>query len=453
MKKLYLLAVGLALVSCSKISIVKPDPKGSVQLSVLADTAIKDIVKSQVSDYVDVPDKSAYDLILTDAGQNLWSGKVSSWNGSKYALDMPVSKTLKFEASYGDKNAEGFEKPYFYGSQEFSFVWGDITVGIPVKFCKTLLKIQTSEFFDIYFPSYEFVVTTASGQKLKYSKDEQRALFLNPGKVVIEANLTAYDGTSHTLEPKVYDNLEAACCYTSKFDVTQIGGQHIAVVFDDSMETIDFGEILLQEGTLDLGSLQLGYEQEPLTKAIVPVEDDFPVYIADSRGEVIYITTYAETKTLDGKISLPVGTYTLTVKSTDSQIPSAGFDCPLYSASESFKIYAGKETVIENPLVCRLMQAKVSVNVSDGFLSRITADSNIIFTLSNGQILEYPISFSGGKATVSHSIGYFLIEEQGLSLDVLFEGYIDGHFFTTSKRIENVEKASSHKVDFNITSS
>lgn len=452
MKKIYLLVVGLALISCSKFSIVKPDPKGSVQLSVMTDTAVRDVVKSDVSDYTPLPDKSSFDLTLTDGGKNLWNGKVSSWNGSKYALDMPVSNALKFEASYGDKNAEGFEKPYFYGSQEFSFVWGDITVGIPVKFCKTLLKIETSEFFDIYFPSYEFVVTTASGQKLKYSKGEKRALFLNPGKVEIEANLTAYDGTSHTLEPRVYDNLEAACCYTSKYEVTQIGGQHIAVVFDDSMETVDFGEILLQEGTLDLGSLQLGFEQESLTKAIVPVEDDFPVYISDSRGAIIYTTTYAETKTLEGKISLPVGTYTLTVKSTDAQIPPAGFDCPLYSASEGFKIYAGKETVIEDPLVCRLMQAKVSVNLSDSFLSKITAPGNIRFTLSNAQTLEYPIYYSGGKATVSHSIGYFLIEEQGLSLDMLFEGYIDGHFFSTSKHIENVERASWHKVDFNITS-
>ena len=446
LRKIISLAASIALVA----SCVKPDPKGCVQLSILDETSVSEGELHDLSEYTTVPTFDGFDVRVSQSGKQLWAGKYKDWNTSSAAADMPVSDNLKAEAWYGDPEAEGFDKPYIAGSADFAFEWSDITVGVPVKLSNSLVRISTSELFDSYYHTYEFVITTAAGTKVLFGKGETRAAFVAPGSVSVEASLTDAQGHTETLGPKQYDNLQSSTCHNLTFDLSGIGGHSLEIIFDDEIENVDLGEILVDsgEGLLDLGSLCLSCET--LTKAVSEAPDDYIVTVADSRGAALSTMTYAESKALEGGLALPVGNYSITVRSTETPVPAAGFDCPAYGATLPFKIAAGQTTELGETLVCRLLQTMVSVSFDSAFLSRVTADSKVTLKLSNGKELEYTLEYNNGKPALDRGTAYFLTQQQGLTLEVDFNGYIDSRAFSTSRNIGELKPATWRKISFGL---
>lgn len=435
-----IVAMLLAL-SCQKVA----DPKGSVQLAVMGNDL----------EFAAMPPVENFNISLTDGTLQLWNGKLSGWDAGIYAKDMPVSDKLKVEASFGDIKDEGFDKPYWYGSQNFSFEWQDITVGVPVQLMNCCVKIECTELFKSYFPEYEFVIVTPYDNEIKYARTQTGLVFLAPGTVKVKGKMSTYEGEPQELQTRVYENLAAGRCHTFTLDVSDIGGLHVDIVFDDEVEEVNLGEISIDSdtprvGTLSLGGLNVSCEQELQTKVPVPADGDYRVTVSDSRGQALMNMSYSEACSIDGGIALPVGNYFLSVRSTDEEIPSVGFDCPVYGFELPFKIEAGKLTELKGEMVCRLLQFVVAVEFDDDFLAAVTADSKVHLRLSSGQNVSLPVRFDGKAGTFEKHKVYFLLTEESTALTVGFMGYISGRYFVAEKTYSDVTAASIRKVRFTL---
>ncbi len=443
MKSILPAALTVLAVSCLKVA----NPKGAVQMTVL--NGGPDL------EFAQMPPAGDFDITLSDLSQTLWTGKSSAWGACPYAQDMPVSDNLKFEASFGDAEEEGFGKAYWYGAQPFSFVWEDVTVGVPVQLMNCCVKIECTELFKSYFPEYEFMIVTPLGNEVAYARGETGLVFQTPGKVRVKGSMSTYDGESREMALTDFGEVAPASCHTVTMDVSEIGGLHVEVVFDSEMDLVDLGEIAIDPsttrvGTLSFGGLSVGCEQEFPTKAPVPVGGDYRVTILDSRREPLMKMSYSEARAVEGGIALPVGNYFLSVCSSDREILPVGLDCPVYGVEVPFKIAAGKMTELKEDLVCRLLQFVVSVEFQDEFLAAVTADSKVYLSLSSGRNFSIPVIFDGNAGTVEEHLVYFLLTEENTDLTVVFDGYISGRHFVAEKTYGNVTAASLRKVKFTL---
>ncbi len=194
-------------------------------------------------------------------------------------------------------------------------------------------------------------------------------------------------------------------------------------------------------GTLYLGSLDLSLDEALVTKAS-EVSGNYVVSILDSEGKEINRTTYAEIKASDNKLTLPAGTYTLSVSSYDKELPYAEFETPVYGASKAFSITAGQLTTL-GELTCTLLQCKVTVAYSEEFLESVTGAGKTTVSLKAGYPLEYTLNADG---SYDQRAGYFAVD--GNTLEVVFQGNIDGQSKKMTKAFTGVAARQWRQIKF-----
>ena len=240
-----LAALSLAVLSCStKVSPVESGAEGFVNFTVENGGEIAEVTKSNVSDYTTLPGASDFKIVVKNSdGASVYDGLVSGWTSSTALMVGNYS----VEASYGVDGEEGFDKPYFTGATNFAVTGGQTTsVSVPVKLGNSLVKISCSESFRNYFPQWNFKITTGTGTVIEFPSTETRAAFVDAYKFTVSGSFTSQGGTAKDWS-KDYNNLEAATCYTIRFDASNIGGLKVTVTFDDTVETVDCGDVELND--------------------------------------------------------------------------------------------------------------------------------------------------------------------------------------------------------------
>lgn len=174
---------------------------------------------------------------------------LKSADGSYYktwpsVAQFPTDEAFKIgkytlEASVGSINVEGFEKPYYYGSTEFTVNEGRTTdVSLTATLANTMVSIQYTEAFKKYFTSYSAELHSEGGTYISYAADETRPAYLRPGKVTVSLDITKPNGTSATIQPATIDNAEARHHYRLTLDVNggEVGDAVLSISFDDALE-------------------------------------------------------------------------------------------------------------------------------------------------------------------------------------------------------------------------
>lgn len=195
------------------------------------------------------------------------------------------------------------------------------------------------------------------------------------------------------------------------------------------------------EGALYLGSMELSLDKELDTKAS-EVSGDYTVSVLNSEGQVVSRKTYAEIKASDNKLTLPAGTYTLAVSSSDKDVPYAEFEKPVYGVSKNFSIVAGQVTEV-GTLTCTLLQCKVTVAYSEEFLESVTGKGKATVSLKAGYPLEYNLEADG---RYEQRAGYFAVE--GNTIEVVFQGNIDGQSKKMTKVFTGVAAKQWRQIKF-----
>ena len=145
----------------------------------------------------------------------------------------------KMEAYYGSLDDEGFEKPYYYGSTEFT-VYEDRTtdVDIVATLSNTMISIEYTEAFKSYFSAYSAELHSEGGNYVTYSSDEVRPAYLRPGNVSLSIAVTKPNGTTATFQPATI-SAKARHHYRITLDVNggEVGAGTLVISFDETLQT------------------------------------------------------------------------------------------------------------------------------------------------------------------------------------------------------------------------
>lgn len=235
MKKPVLLTTALAVLAL--ISCQKTEGYGRLDFS-LKDGEIADVTtKGSVTDYVELPSEGNFTLTIKNGTATVWTGLLST-----YDPEMTFKAgAYTAEVAYGNPEDEGYGKPYFFGTMEFSIVGGQTTpVTIPVSLGNTIVKISTSAAFDAYYTARSFDITTGAGTEIK---NVSGPVFMDAYRFTLTGSLTTQGGGVKTIAPKTW-NVDAATCYTVAFDVTNTGSTTVSISFDDTVQEVSFTEEL-----------------------------------------------------------------------------------------------------------------------------------------------------------------------------------------------------------------
>ncbi len=238
LKTMISVLVLLAVISCQKN---QTEGGGQVCFTVSGNEIVADMTKSKVSEYTTLPSTEDFSISVSGSGYQ-WSGKISDWDETTVLLAGEYEVT----ASCGAIDTEGFDAPYFVGTQSFTVTGGETSsVSIPVSLGNTIVKVSCSDDFKRYYKDYTFKVTRDGTAIVEFVKDESRAAFVDGYKISVEGTLTA-ESKTYSFQ-KEYTNLDEATAYTFHFDVSNVGGSSITIKFNDNVETIDLGDFELND--------------------------------------------------------------------------------------------------------------------------------------------------------------------------------------------------------------
>ncbi len=230
----------IAAVSCTKN---QTGGNGRVAFVVSSNDVVADMTKSNVSDYTALPAAGDFTItILDESSSQFWSGKISEWDSS---TPLPAGN-YTVNASYGDIEDEGFDKPYFTGTQNFAVKGGETSsVSVPVALGNTIIRISCSEYFKKYYSDYTFKLTRGTAEIATFVKDETKGAFIDGYKIKVEGTLTG-ELKTYSFE-KEYTGLDEATAYTINFDAPNVGGSTITISFNDTVETVELGDYELND--------------------------------------------------------------------------------------------------------------------------------------------------------------------------------------------------------------
>ena len=199
-------------------------------------------------------------------------------------------------------------------------------------------------------------------------------------------------------------------------------------------------------GTLQIDNRSFIVDEEvPVVKSQPsPVADSYVLLFIDSKGTTVR-KTYSEVRKEGWKLTFPAGDYTFVVRSYAGDVPQNIFDAPIYGTEKEFTILPGKTTLL-NDITCRLLQAKVTVEYSAGFLRSMTGDGKCTVSISPDHPLIYDVTYKPGNPVVDTRAGYFMVNGESATMSVVYEGEIDGEEQVVTQTFMNVKACTWYKV-------
>lgn len=224
--------------------------EGALRLNLATDPGVIDAVPAtRASQATVVPE--AGDLSLEIVKEDGTFSK--KWD---HASDFPADQTFTIgsytvTAAWGNPDDEGFEKPYYFGSQNVIVEEGKTSeVSLTASLANTMVSVSYTDAFRNFFSQYSTQLHSAGGDFITFLSDEARPAYLRPGKVTVTLSITKLNGVSATIQPAEFEAL-ARHHYHLTLDVNSgaNGEAQLAVIFDDSVVsedvTVDLSDAVL----------------------------------------------------------------------------------------------------------------------------------------------------------------------------------------------------------------
>lgn len=202
-------------------------------------------------------------------------------------------------------------------------------------------------------------------------------------------------------------------------------------IFDKNQITGDVGYLNLAVSAQNKVT-KAATDEGTTTNSSVSV-DNFEVEISNSEGVYMQFDSYTELQDA-GKITLPVGEYTVTAHTPGNIAPK--MDYPYYNGEESLKITKGTETSAK--VICSMQNTKIQLNYGETFA---TVYKSWDITVSDGSdnILTYDETDLNPAAT------YWLIADNVSDINVHIVAYLqDGTKITEDRSITKPDDAESN---------
>lgn len=156
------------------------------------------------------------------------------------------------EAAYGSADSEGWDSPWYYGSQQLTVKNESSTpVNLPVRLANAMVNVTLSKGFTDYMTDYTVTVTTASGTDYVWASDETRRLYVKPGSVMVSIAFTKPNGKQATAQVDPF-TAEARHCYNINIDVEAGSAETLRLTFDDTIAEVKDVEIDITDANLPM---------------------------------------------------------------------------------------------------------------------------------------------------------------------------------------------------------
>ncbi len=255
-------AITLLMASCSGDEPKMEAGYGKFKPTFTADYSVKDsraTTKAATVPTVAQPDVNDFYVHLsrTDGSVDKTWSKVSEMSQTE---KFPVGK-YNLEMYYGDINDEGFDKPYYYGTTEFTINDGEVSEPqVKATLCNTMVSVDYTDAFKAYFTDYKAIIHSGGGDYITFESTETRAAYVKPGTISMSLTLTNREGNTVTIEPAAIPNAQPKTHYRITFDVNggEVGDAVLVITFDETTE--DGGEV-----TITLGDELFNAEEPSIT--------------------------------------------------------------------------------------------------------------------------------------------------------------------------------------------
>ena len=230
-----LLAVLVLFCSCERENQNSSDGKeGTLRINLNRSSEI-DNVDATRSDDVFLPLIDDFSLKVL-RGEDL-KGTWDKFSEYQDALIFPIGNYTA-EASYGNLEEEGYEKPYFYGSADFVIQdqkTTDVTITCTLQ--NSLVGINYSESFKNYFEAYSVKVTSSLGNEIIFNPAEVRNAYFKPGTLDITATVSKQGSTQVITIPVKQFEAAPKQLYLCKLDV-DANAATLTVTFSENVTSV-----------------------------------------------------------------------------------------------------------------------------------------------------------------------------------------------------------------------
>lgn len=178
---------------------------------------------------------------------------------------------------------------------------------------------------------------------------------------------------------------------------------------------------------------------EIISRAATSATYNYVIRIFDANGDQVgadYI--YGQ---MPESIVLTTGTYSMKIQS-QSQIPSAEFESPVYGATVENIVIEEDKTTDVGVITCKLINIKVSVGYNEAMWAVLGDDANVLVEIGDGAL-----NFAKGES----QNGYFAAPEVSNAMTVKFAGTVDGNYATMTRAFTDVKAGQWRKINFIMT--
>lgn len=199
---LFMAFSAFALTSCSDESPWGgPSGEGAVQLNFSSDGRVMRQTRADDSLSPVVPDGSVFNVNLakSDGSYSKNWNSVDAFNREK---SFPIGD-YTITAFYGDLNVEGFEKPYYLGSNQVHVSPGATsTVNVTATLANCMVSVRYTDEFRNNFSAYSAAVQTEGHEWVVFAQNEDRPAYVAPcADVKLNLTLTNDAGERVTIQP------------------------------------------------------------------------------------------------------------------------------------------------------------------------------------------------------------------------------------------------------------
>ena len=240
MKKFFTIAtlVALSLVSCAKEqSQGGVEGEGRVKLNLSIDNVVE-VTRATTVIECETPSEEDLSVTIEGVGHTFSESFASIAELNDYYL---VGGQYKATVVAGDVTEEGYNKPTFVGSQEFTIEpRKQIEAEVVAYIANALVKVEVTEAFTNYFKGgYTLDVVTEARNTFEDVTANANPLFVAPAPFTVkgiatkQANQSGSEGVTITLPEFKAESVEAQTLYTVKFDVEHAGQATLTITLND----------------------------------------------------------------------------------------------------------------------------------------------------------------------------------------------------------------------------
>lgn len=240
MKKFFTIAtlVALSLVSCAKEqSQGGVEGEGRVKLNLSIDNVVE-VTRATTVIECETPSEEDFSVTIEGVGHTFSESFASIAELNDYYL---VGGQYKATVVAGDVAEEGYNKPTFVGSQEFTILpRKQVEAEVVAYIANALVKVEVTEAFANYFKGgYTLDVVTEAGNTFEDVTANANPLFVAPASFTVkgiatkQANQSGSEGVTVTLPELKAESVEAQTLYTVKFDVEHAGQATLTITLND----------------------------------------------------------------------------------------------------------------------------------------------------------------------------------------------------------------------------